>query len=157
MKNKWHKPPISKFEVRKREEKYKHLRKSKDYKNNAQCLNRFDKSYRKLLDTSVPYQFYTAVKKYMAPYKIYKGITFLVNKGYFNIDYIGNRRIIPTEEIMEELLRREMCAFKDWTIWNNDKSKENYKKLKHERKLKRNKSRKRKENRELRKMLKNNK
>lgn len=148
----YRKPPKSKQEVQKREKKYNHLRKSKDYKSNAQTLNRFNKSYRKLLDLSAPYQYYSEVEKYMDTHKIYKGMTYLVNRGYFNVDYIGNRRIIPTDEILEELFRREICAFKDWTIWNNDHRSELYKKDKIKRRHKREKKRRRRENRKLRKM-----
>ena len=65
--------------------------------------------------------------------------------------------VIATEEILEELFRREMCVFKDWLIWNNDKVREKYKKEKNRKKLLKAKKHKRIENRKLRKMLKNNK
>lgn len=157
MKKRWHRPPTTKEEVRKREEKYNHVRKAKDYKKNAQCLNRFNKKYRKSLNISTAYQYYSDVEKYMKPDKVYKGMTYLINNGYFTVDYIGRRRIIPTEEILEELFRREMCVFKDWLIWNNDKAREKYKKEKKKKNLLKAKKLKRIENRKLRKMLKNNK
>jgi hypothetical protein len=124
----WQNPPLDKKEVRRREEKFPHLRKSKDYKNNSQYLNRFDKSYKKEFDIDNPYQYYSKVSKYMKDFGIYKNIYYLTKNGYFDIDYIGNRKIIPSYQVEEELFRREMSTFRDWIIWDNDKSRENSKK-----------------------------
>lgn len=157
MKSRFYKPPLSKKDVRYREEKYNHLRKHKDYKENAQCLNRFNKKYRKIFDPTVPYQYFVDVKKYIEPMKIYKGKKYLINHGYFTLDYIGRYRIVPTIEVLEELFRREMCAFKDWTIWNNDRVRENFKKEKRKLKKKAAKRLERSRKRKLRKMLEKNK
>lgn len=120
----WKNPPKDKKEVRKKEEKYPHLRKAKDYKANSQHLNRFNKSYREKFDVDNQYQFYSDVSKYMESFNIYKNMYFLEKNGYFTIDYIGNRKIIPSAEIEEELFRREMCTFRDFIIWEADKSRE---------------------------------
>lgn len=157
MKNRFYKPPTTKSEVRNREEKYNHLRKHKDYKENAQCLNRFDKKYRSLFDPSVPYQYFSVAEKYLKPLKIYKGKKYLIKRGYLTVDYIGTRLIVPTGEVLEELFRREMCAFKDWTIWNNDRAREIVKKEKRKNKKMIAKKRERVKNRKLRKMLEKNK
>jgi hypothetical protein len=63
----------------------------------------------------------------MDTFNIYKSIDYLVKNKYFDIDYIGKRKIIPSEQVEEELFRREMCTFRDWLIWDNDKSRENAK------------------------------
>lgn len=126
----WKNPPKDKLEVRKKEEKYNHLRKAKDYKDNAQLLHRFDNSYRTKFDVSKPYQMYTVVKDYMKTFKIYKSLEYLINNKFFNIDYIGNRRIIPNEDVLDEIFRREMCVFRDWIIWENDKKRERAKQIK---------------------------
>lgn len=124
MGKRWKNPPWDKKEVRRREVKFPHLRKAKDYKENCQHLHRFNKGYRKKFDTENRYQFYSDVKQYMDTFGIYKGMQYLVKNGYFTIDYIGRRRIIPSSEVEEELFRREMCTFRDWVIWNHDKSRE---------------------------------
>lgn len=120
----WQNPPWDKKEIKRREEKFPHLRKSKDYKDNCQHLHRFNKEYRKKFDTENRYQFYSDVASYMNDFGIYKNMRYLVKNGFFSIDYIGRRRIIPSEEVEEELFRREMCTFRDWVIWDNDKSRE---------------------------------
>ena len=120
----WKNPPKDKKEVRKKEEKYPHLRKAEDYKENCQHLHRFNKTYREKFDINNQYQFYSDVSKYMETFDIYKNMRFLEKNGYFTIDYIGNRKIIPSFEVEEELFRREMCTFRDWIIWENDKSRE---------------------------------
>ena len=135
----WKNPPKDKLEVRKKEERYNHLRKAKDYKDNAQLLHRFDNSYRTKFDISKPYQMYNIVKSYMKTFKIYKSFQYLIDNRYFNIDYIGNRRIISNEEVLEEIFRREMCVFKDWTIWDNDKTRQYAKRT--DRKIKKNSKR----------------
>ena len=124
MKKYWQNPPWDKKEIRRREEKFPHLRKEKDYKENAQHLNRFNKDYRKKFDVENRYQFYTSVASYMDDFGIYKNMRYLEKNGFFSIDYIGNRRIIPSGEVEEELFRREMCTFRDWVIWDNDKTRE---------------------------------
>ena len=101
----WKNPPKDKKEVRKKEEKYPHLRKAKDYKENSQHLNRFDKSYKKEFDVDNPYQYYSKVSKYMKTFGIYKNMYYLVKNGYFDIDYIGARKIIPLYQVEEELFR----------------------------------------------------
>lgn len=116
----WKNPPKDKKQIRKREEKYGHIRHKKDFSAKNQYKNNFDKSYKKLFDVDSKYQKYATVKKYLKPQKIYKGITFLENNSYFNIDYIGKFKIIPSEEVEEELFRREMCAFKNLQCWKND-------------------------------------
>lgn len=126
----WQNPPRDKKEVRRREEKFPHLRKAKDYKENNQHRNRFNKSYRTLFDTDNKYQYYSNVSKYMDTFNIYKSIDYLVKNKYFDIDYIGKRKIIPSEQVEEELFRREMCTFRDWIIWDNDRSRENAKRNK---------------------------
>ena len=120
----WQNPPWDKKEIRRREEKFPHLRKAKDYKDNCQHKHRFNKAYRKEFDTTNPYQYYSTVEKYMDDFGIYKTMRALVKEGYFSIDYIGRRRIIPSAEVEEELFRREMCTFRDWVIWDNDKCRE---------------------------------
>lgn len=130
----WKNPPKDKKEVRKKEEKYPHLRKAKDYKENSQHLNRFDKSYKKEFDVDNPYQYYSKVSKYMKSFGIYKNMYYLVKNGYFDIDYIGTRKIIPSYQVEEELFRREMSTFRDWLIWDNDKCRENIKKEKRDKK-----------------------
>lgn len=120
----WKNPPKDKKEVRKKEEKYPHLRKAKDYKANSQHLHRFNKTYREKFDIDNQYQFYSDVCKYMETFDIYKNMHFLEKNGYFTIDYIGNRKIIPSIEVEEELFRREMCTFRDLIIWEADKSRE---------------------------------
>lgn len=120
----WKNPPKDKKEVRKKEEKYPHLRKAKDYKANCQHLHRFNKAYREKFDTDNKYQFYSEVSKYMETFDIYKNMHFLEKNGYFTIDYIGKRKIIPSTEVEEELFRREMCTFRDWIIWETDKTRE---------------------------------
>lgn len=67
----------------------------------------------------------------MTTFNIYKNINYLVKNGYFDIDYIGKRKIIPSEQVKEELFRREMCTFRDWLIWDHDRSRENAKKNKY--------------------------
>lgn len=124
MKKYWQNPPWDKKEIRRREEKFPHLRKAKDYKENAQHLNRFNKDYRKKFDNENAYQFYANVASYMDDYGIYKNMYYLEKNGFFTIDYIGNRRIISSKEVEEELFRRELCTFRDWVIWDNDKSRE---------------------------------
>lgn len=124
MKKYWQNPPRDKMEIKRREEKFPHLRKAKDYKDNCQHLKRFNKDYRKKFDTENKYQFYSIVKSYLDDFGIYKNMYYLEKNGFFSVDYIGNRRIIPSEEIEEELFRREMCTFRDWVIWDNDKSRE---------------------------------
>jgi len=124
MKKYWQNPPHDKMEIRRREEKFPHLRKAKDYKDNCQHKHRFNKSYRTLYDTNNKYQYYSVVTKYMDTFDIYKSINYLVKNKFFNIDYIGRRKIIPSEQVEEELFRREMCTFRDWIIWNNDKTRE---------------------------------
>lgn len=126
----WQNPPRDKKEVRRREEKFPHLRKAKDYKENNQHRNRFNKSYRTLFDIDNKYQYYSNVSKYMDTFNIYKSIDYLVKNKYFDIDYIGKRKIIPSVQVEEELFRREMCTFRDWIIWDNDKSRENAKRNK---------------------------
>lgn len=126
----WQNPPWDVKEIRRREEKFPHLRKSKDYKTNCQHLHRFNKSYRELFDIDNRYQFYSIVSKYMEDFGIYKNMNYLVKNGFFDIDYIGSRKIIPSEQVEEELFRRELCTFRDWIIWDNDKSRENSKKEK---------------------------
>ena len=126
----WQNPPHDKKEIRRREEKFPHLRKAKDYKENNQHANRLNKSYRTLFDIDNKYQYYSVVSKYMDTFNIYKSIDYLVKNKYFDIDYIGKRKIIPSEQVEEELFRREMCTFRDWLIWDNDKSRENAKKNK---------------------------
>lgn len=130
----WKNPPKDKKEVRKKEEKFPHLRKAKDYKENCQHLNRFDKSYRTEFNVDNPYQFYSKVSKYMKDFGIYKNMRYLEKNGFFDIDYIGNRKIIPSYQVEEELFRRELCTFRDWLIWDNDKSRENAKKEKRNKK-----------------------
>ena len=120
----WKNPPKDKKEVRKKEEKYPHLRKAKDYKDNCQHLHRFNKSYREKFDTGNKYQFYSDVSKYMDTFDIYKNMYFLEKNGYFTIDYIGKRKIISSFEVEEELFRREMCTFRDWLIWESDRTRE---------------------------------
>ena len=120
----WKNPPKDKKEVRKKEEKYPHLRKAKDYKDNCQHLHRFNKSYREKFDVDNKYQFYSDVSKYMDTFDIYKNMRFLEKNGYFTIDYIGNRKIISSLEVEEELFRREMCTFRDWLIWESDRTRE---------------------------------
>lgn len=120
----WQNPPWDKQEVRRREEKFPHLRKKRDYKENCQHLHRFNKDYRKKFDTENKYQFYASVASYMDTFGIYKSMNHLVKNKFFSIDYIGKRRIIPSEEVEEELFRREMCTFRDWVIWDNDKARE---------------------------------
>lgn len=120
----WQNPPWDKKEIRRREKKFPHLRSIKDYKDNCQHLNRFNKEYRKKFNTNNRYQYYSEVSKYMDDFDIYKNMYYLVKNGYFTIDYIGKRRIIPSFEVEEELFRREMCTFRDWVIWDNDKSRE---------------------------------
>lgn len=124
----WQNPPWDKKEVRRREEKFPHIRDPKDYKDNAQHLHRFNKDYRKKFNTENRYQYYSDVSKYMTDFGIYKKMSQLVKEGYFTIDYIGNRKIIPSSEVEEELFRREMCTFRDWTIWDRDKQRKTAKK-----------------------------
>ena len=124
MKKYWQNYPWDKKEIRKREKKFSHLRKSKEYKNNCQHLHRFNKDYRKKFNTENRYQFYSDVTSYMTTFGIYKNMHYLEKNKYFTIDYIGRRRIIPSFEVEEELFRREMCTFRDWVIWDNDKSRE---------------------------------
>lgn len=130
MSKRWKNPPKDKRQVRNREEKYGHIRKKKNFSNMNQYKNRFDKSYKKLFNCSAKYQKYATVKKFLKTYRIYKGITFLENNKYFNIDYQGKFKIIPTQEVEEELFRREMCAFKDLQAWKNDIKRKEIKKNK---------------------------
>lgn len=120
MSKRWKNPPKDKKQVRYREEKYGHIRHKKNFSSKNQYNNRFDKSYKKLFDINSKYQRYSTVKKYLSPQKIYKGITFLENNSYFTIDYIGKYKIIPSDEVEDELFRREMCAFKNLQCWRND-------------------------------------
>ena len=78
MKKYWQNPPHDKMEIRRREEKFPHLRKAKDYKDNCQHKHRFNKSYRTLYDINNKYQYYSVVTKYMDTFDIYKSINYLV-------------------------------------------------------------------------------
>jgi hypothetical protein len=121
MRKKWGRPPKDKKQVRRREERWPHIRKPQDRKENSQFKHRFNTKYKKEFDVTNKYQYYSNVIKYLDTFKIYKGIVFLLNNGYFDIDYIGNRKIIPSEQVLEELFRREMCTFRDQLIWEYDK------------------------------------
>jgi hypothetical protein len=131
MKKQWSNPPKDKKQIRKKEEKYSHLRKAKDYNNNSQFKHRFNKAYKREFKLDEKYQYFSSVKKYLTTYKIYKSIDFLTKKGYFEIDYIGKRKIIPSEQVIEELFRRELCVFRDTLIWENDKKREYAKRKKY--------------------------
>lgn len=134
------KPANTKADLRRKENYYKHIRKYKDFKNNNQYRHRFNKKYKNLYIDDLPYQSAWKVKQYMSTDGIYKSFNYLIKNEYFTAEKDNNKKIIPSEEIEEELFRREMCCFRDWRIWIDDKNRntakrENYNKKRRTRKF----------------------
>ena len=116
------KPANSVLDIRRKEDYYKHIRKYKDFKDNNQYKHRFNKKYKHLFIDDLPYQSEWKVKQYMSTDGVYKSLNRLKNEGYFTTEIDNNKKLIPTSEVEEELFRREMCCFRDWRIWIDDKN-----------------------------------
>lgn len=115
-------PANSKADIRRKENYYKHIRKYKDFKDNNQYRHRFNKKYKELYIDDLPYQSAWKVKQYMTTNAIYKSFNYLSNNDFFTAETDNNKKLIPSSEVEEELFRREMCCFRDWRIWIDDKN-----------------------------------
>lgn len=116
------KPANSKEDLRRKQEYYNHVRKYKDFKDNNQYKHRFNKKYKQLYVEDLPFQSEWKVQQYMHCDAIYKSLNYLKENGYFTTEMDGNKKLIPSSEVEEELFRREMCCFRDWRIWIDDKN-----------------------------------
>lgn len=116
------KPANTKEDLRRKEEYYKHIRKYKDFKDNNQYRHRFNKKYKQLYVEDLPFQSEWKVQQYMHTDAIYKSLNYLKENGYFTTEIDNNKKLIPSSEVEEELFRREMCCFRDWRIWIDDKN-----------------------------------
>lgn len=124
------KPANSILDIRRKENYYKHIRKYKDFKDNNQYKHRFNKKYKQLFNEDLPFQSEWKVKQYLTTYGVYKGLNYLKNHNFLTTEIDNNKKLIPTSEIEEELFRREMCCFRDWRIWVDDKNRNNAKREK---------------------------
>lgn len=134
------KPANSKADIRRKEDYYKHIRKYKDFKDNNQYKHRFNKNYKQLFVKDLPYQSEWKVKQYMQTNGIYKSLNYLKKNEFFTTEIDDNKKLILTSEVEEELFRREMCCFRDWRIWIDDKNRntakqQNYNKKKRTKKF----------------------
>lgn len=128
------KPANSKLDIRRKEDYYKHIRKYKDFKDNNQYKHRFNKNYKQLFVEDLPYQSEWKVKQYMQTNGIYKSLNYLKKNELFTTEIDNNKKLIPTSEVEEELFRREMCCFRDWRIWIDDKNRNTAKRESYNRK-----------------------
>lgn len=117
-----------KKEIVYKERLYGILRAYKNYKRDSQYIHRFDKSYKKIFNEFIPYQSENSVRKYMRSFRgVYPSFNKLKEDGHLTKIKKGHRNYIPTEEVEEELFKREMCVFRDWRMWLDHRKLRNHK------------------------------